>query len=225
MGNGRIGLHQNPLRLAEVHQREIRVADVEQDLVDHGLYAAAGQQIFQIVLQKVRYTDDLNLSCRLCILQRTPNLLVFFKITLFHPKFIPRLRRVNDHLVEIGKPHLFQRFVNRLHRCVIGFQLCRHLAGDKQFFPRNAAGAHALSYAPFIAISLSGVNKAIAQLYRVSDSLRCLIVIDKPSAKTQLWDLHIVCQRVSLVQNHSSSSSFQMSFAMRKTAHALGQPQ
>ena len=225
VGNGRVCLHLNALRFTEVHQCQIGVADVQEDLIDHGLYAARTEQVFKIVFQKIGHANDLNLACRLCIFQRTPDLFVFFIISLLHSKLVPRLGRMNDHLVKVVKPHLFQRFINGLCRILVGFQFCRDLAGNEQRFPVNAAGAHALADTALISISLCGVDQAIAQLDRRTNGFRCLSIINKPGAQSQLGNLNAVCQRVSFIQNHCFSSSIQMSFAMRKTAHALGQPQ
>ena len=120
VGNGGIGLHLNPLRLAEIHQLQVAIAYVQQDLIDHWLNATIGKKIFKIIPQKVGHADDLDLTRRLRILQRTPDLFVFLKIALFHAELPPRLRRVNDHLVKIVKPHSFQRLVDGLCRSLVG---------------------------------------------------------------------------------------------------------
>ena len=106
-----------------------------------------------------------------------------------------------------------------------GLQLCGDLASDDQLFPANAGGAHALADAAFVSVGLCGVDQAIAQLDRRTNGFRCLSIVNKSGAQSQLGNLNAVCQRVSFIQNHCFSSSLQMSFAMRKTAHALGQPQ
>ena len=102
---------------------------------------------------------------------------LFFIISLLHTKLVPRLGRMNDHLVKVVKPHLFQRFINGLCRILVGFQFCRDLAGNEQRFPVNAAGAHAPVDTALISISLCGVDQAIAQLDRRTNGFRCLKIV------------------------------------------------
>lgn len=74
---------------AEIQQIMIGVADVEQDLVHHGLYPAIGQQVLQVILQKIRHSDNPHLASRLRILQRTPDGFVLCKVAFTYKKKAP----------------------------------------------------------------------------------------------------------------------------------------
>ena len=199
MGDGGVGLHLNALLAAVVEQREVGVADVQQDLVDHRLYAAVGEQIFKVVAQKVRHADDSDLALALRILERAPDGFVFFRIALFHAKLVPRLGRVDDHLVKVVKAHLLERFVDGLFGLVIGLELRGHLAGDKKLLARNAAGAHALAHAALVAVGLRGIDEAVAKLHGGADGLGGLIVVDEPGAKAELGDAQAIFERISFI--------------------------
>lgn len=125
---------------------------------------------------------------------------------LLYTELTPRQGRVNDHLVKIVKPHPFQCFINGLCRRCVGFQLCRHLAGNKQLLPGSAAGAHTLANAPLIAVGLCGVDQPVAQLDCCADSFGRLIIVNKPSTKARLGDLNAICQRVCFFQNYDDFS-------------------
>ena len=167
---------------------------MEQDLVDHRLYAAVGEQIFKVVAQKVRHADDSDLALALRILERAPDGFIFFRIALFHAELVPRLGRVDDHLVKVVKAHLLERFVDGLFGLAIGFELRGHLAGA-----RNAAGAHAHAHAALVAVGLRGIDEAIAELHGGADGLGGLIVVDEPGAKAELGDAQAVFERISFV--------------------------
>ena len=199
MGDGGVGLHMDALLAAVVEQREVGVADVQQDLVDHRLYAAVGEQIFKVVAQKVRHADDSDLALALRILERAPDGFIFFRIALFHAELVPRLGRVDDHLVKVVKAHLLERFVDGLFGLAIGFELRGHLAGDKKLLARNAAGAHAHAHAALVAVGLRGIDEAIAELHGGADGLGGLIVVDEPGAKAELGDAQAVFERISFV--------------------------
>lgn len=199
MGDGGVGLHLDALLAAVVEQREVGVADVQQDLVDHRLYAAVREQIFKVVAQKVRHADDLDLALALRILERAPDGFIFFRIALFHAKLVPRLGRVDDHLVKVVKAHLLERFVDGLFGLVIGLELRGHLAGDKKLIARNAAGAHALAHAALVAVGLRGIDEAVAELHGDADGLGGLIVVDEPGAKAELGNAQAVFERISFV--------------------------
>lgn len=184
-----------------------------------------GQQVLQIVPQKIGDTDDPHLSRCLSILQRTPDGPVLLKIPLFGPELPPRLGRVDEHLVQIRQAHFLQRLVNGAGGVLIGLVLRRHLTGHEQLLPLQAAGADALAHALLVAVGLSRIDEPVTQLHRRADGLRRLVVVNEPCAKPQLGDGYTVCQRIGLLQNHFASSSVQIPLAMRNTAHALGQPQ
>ena len=93
---------------------------------------------------------------------------------------------MDDDLIEIVKPGPFKGFVNRACGGLIAFQLCRHLAGDKQPVARHTAAAHAFTDTAFIFIGLCGVDKTVAELYGIAHGLSRLVVLDQPGAEPSL---------------------------------------
>ena len=67
-----------PLLPAVIHQRQVRIADMQQDLVHHGPHSAAGQQLLQIIFQKIGYADHFYPACRLRASPRARQTALFF---------------------------------------------------------------------------------------------------------------------------------------------------
>ena len=106
---------------------------------------------------------------------------------------------MNDHLIQIVKPHLPQCLVDGRRSVCVGLQLCGHLAGHEQLFARRAAGADALAHAALVAIGLRRVDQAVAQRNRVADGLRRLVIVNEPRSETELRDLHAICQCIGFL--------------------------
>ena len=110
--NRRISFYLNLFMLAEIQQCRIGFADMQQNLVYHRLYPTILHQTFQIVYQKVGNANHPHFACCLCIFQGTPNFPILCKIPLFSTKFLPRLRRMNNHLIQIIQTHFLQGFID-----------------------------------------------------------------------------------------------------------------
>ena len=119
---------------------------------------------------------------------------------------------MDDHLIQIVKPHLLQRFVDGDCGGFVGLQLRGHLAGHEQFFARRAAGADALAHAVLVAVGLRRIDQAVAQRDRVADGMRRLVVVNEPCSETELRELRSVCQCIGFLQ-HVPSPPRPSSFA------------
>ena len=168
-------------------------------MVHHGLYPAIGQQVLQVILQKIRHSDDPHLASRLRILQRTPDGFVLCKVAFGVPEFVPRLGCMDDHLVQIVQPHFFQRFLNRGGCSLIGFQFCGHFACDKQLLTGNAAATDSLANALLIFVGLCSINETIPQRNSGADCLRCFVIVNAPCAKPQFGDFRSIFQFVGFL--------------------------
>lgn len=85
---------------------------MQQNLVYYRLYPTILHQTFQIVYREIGNANHPYFACCLCIFQGTPNFPILCKIPLFSTKFLPRLRRMNNHLIQIVP------FSSRFHRLI-----------------------------------------------------------------------------------------------------------
>ena len=197
VGHGGVGLQQDPAAPAEGEQGKGRVGDVTEHLVDHGLDRCRGPQILQVCRLKVGDPDGPDLSGGEGVLQGPPHLAVFREVAVVRLVYLrPGLWAVNEHQIHIVQPHGGQSLVDGLGGGGIGLVLGGHLAGDKNFFPGDAAAPDSLPNAGLVAVGLGGVDMAVADGERGFYRLGGLLVGKEPSAKGQPWDGDAVGQGV-----------------------------
>ena len=167
-----------------------------ENLIHHRLDTGGFQNIFQILLQEIGDTDSFHFSALVRLFQRPPDFPVFLFVTVFRlVHFRPRLGRMDNHQIQIRKPHFFQRSVNGLHGRFIAFTLCRHFRGDKNFLPSETAGKKTFPDTPFISVRLGGIDMAVPNFHRRPYRLSGLAVFNKPGSQSQLGNLFSVMQR------------------------------
>ena len=142
------------------------------------------QNVLQIVHQEIGHADCLYLPGLISVLQSPPDLDILLEETAVRPKLRPGLGTVDDHHVDVVQPHLLQGFVNGPRRRLVGLGLRRHLAGDEQLRPGDAAGTDALAHARLVAVSLGGVNVTVSAGHRLPDGLRRIAVLNEPGPQT-----------------------------------------
>ena len=201
----RVRLHEDALLLRVLDQLEGRVADVRQDLIDHGLDGAGRQDVVEVGLREVGHADGAELTRRIGLLEGLPRFAVALEVAVVAAELRPRLRAVDDHHVDVVEPHPLKRPVDGRDRLLVRLHLRGQLRGHEHVFPGHAAGTDSFPDAALVGVGLGGVDVAIADLQRVPDGLFDLLVADHPGTEPQLGNLHAVGERVRLVQNHDRS--------------------
>ena len=128
MGDGRVGLHEDVVVLAERGKLEGGVADMREQLVDRRLHLAMVQDVLQIALQEVGHADGAQLAGGQGVLQRAVGLDVTRLVAVIGLVDLdPRLWGVDDHHVQVVESRHLQRLVDRGGRSAVGLVLRCHL--------------------------------------------------------------------------------------------------
>src|SRR3954452_21942205 len=128
------------------------------------------------------------------------------EVAVLRSELAPRLGAVDDHQVEVVKPHRLERPVNRLDGVLIGLHLGSELGRHEDLVSAQAAGPDSLADALFVAVRLRGVDVAIADLRGLLHGGGGIGVVDEPGPESELRDLDAVRQRVGLFQDHDVGS-------------------
>ena len=99
---------------------------------------------------------------------------------------------MNYHHIKIIKPHLLKCFIDTFHCFFICFMLSSNLRYNKHFFSWNPTIPYAFSNSTFVPISLRCINMSITHLRCSFYCVSYLIIINKPSPKSKLWNLYAI---------------------------------
>jgi hypothetical protein len=147
------------------------------DLVDHRHYAGLVDNPLEMFHQEIRDPDASHQSVLPRLDQRLPGVDVG----------VPgRSRPMDEEHVQIVEAEVIERLANAGKGAVVTHRLRPQLACDEQFAAIDIGLPKRNSYAPFVIISLSRVDRAIPSPDRLADSRADFIVRNLPDAETDL---------------------------------------
>ena len=156
-----VGFHQDVIILTIPDQVGWRVANVSQNLVDHGFYLARGQYIFDVFLDEVRKSDGPKFAGLIGFLEGPPCFAVSFVVTVFTQVFHPGFGTVNDHQIYVVESQGFYRSMDRLYRFVVRFYFRCQFGGYKKVISVHSTFADTQTNSGLILISLGGINMPV----------------------------------------------------------------
>ena len=192
VADGRIRFDEDAMRLRILDGFKRRVADVAKDLVDDGLHGRVVEDVPQIFGLEVRDADRTNLARFLIFFERFPRREVALEIMIALAERAPRLRRVDQHEVDIVEAEARERFLDALLGGVIRLEIGMELRRDKKLLARHARTTDALADFLLVAVRPRRVDVAVAETDRVLDRLRRRLASDEPRAKANFRDRRAV---------------------------------
>ena len=193
MGYRRIGLHYDTLRLAIFNKVQGSVGDMAKYLIYHGFDLTAFPKIVNVFSYEVWDSDSSNPAGLIGILQGSPCFSVSFDIAIIRlVDLSPRLRRMDNHHIDIVKPHRCESFVYSGGSLFICLVFSSYLGGDKNFFSIHPTRTHSFANTFFISICLRCINVAVTKLYSCPDSICRLVIINQPCSERQSWHLNSI---------------------------------
>ena len=90
------------------------------------------------------------------------------------------------------------------------------LSGDEKLFAFEPTPAEPFANSRFVSLFNRGIDVPVAGFYCMYDGVRHLAVVQRPSAKTDLWNPVTVIQFDQRCECHSKSLSHQLLFAQSR---------
>lgn len=202
MADWRVGFNKDAVLLRVFDDFRRRIRDVAEHLIDDGLHRAMLQDILQVLGFEVRDAERADFSRFLIFFHRFPGGEIAFIVMIAFAEFVPWLRRMDEHQVDVVEAEARKGFFDSLLCFFIRLEVRVKLRRDVELFAAHTGTADAFADFFFISIGSRRIDEPIAEVDGIDHGLRRSFAVHQPCAEPELRDVRAVGQRIRFFQNH-----------------------